>query len=350
MRHTAAKALAAIAITSALTTLAAAPALADPSVTPAAQDIVGAGSDTTQALVNQFSTDYNAHLTSIGDTTSPRLYSWDATGTSPITPKTGGNSITRPNGSGSGINALNGNTNTTLDFARSSRAPQTGDLTTDDFVAFAKDAVTWSATSTTDAPANLTTADLAGIYQCTITDWNQITDISGYTGPDAIIKPYLPQTGSGTRSFFLSAIGGGTAVTPGSCVTSGPEENEGTDAALNDNDVIFPYSVGHYVGQLNGHNTTTDNVGVLVLQQIDGNSPLTSANKLDSGFAGGQYGRVLYNVVRNGDWTATSTQATALHNIFGSTGWICSTAGKADITSYGFLALPGAACGSISHV
>lgn len=242
MRHTAAKLFAVAAIATAFTTVAAGSALADPTVTPAAKDIVGAGSDTTQAVVGQFSTDYNAFLAGKGDTTSPRLYSWDATGSSPITPKTGANTITRPNGSSAGISALNANTKTTLDFARSSRSPQTGDLTTDDFVAFAKDGVAWAANGTGNAPANLSTSDLVGIYTCTITNWNQITDVSGYTGPNATIKAYLPQINSGTRAFFLKALGGGTtSITPGTCVQAyTPEENEGTDPVYTDANAVTP--------------------------------------------------------------------------------------------------------------
>ncbi|MFD7639393.1 PstS family phosphate ABC transporter substrate-binding protein [Kitasatospora sp. NPDC059795] len=340
MRHTAAKALAAVAITAALTTVAAVPASADPTVTPAAKDIVGVGSDTTQALFTKFSADYNATIPAT-DTTTPRLYSWDATGTSPITPKTGGATIARPNGSGAGISALAANTNATLDFARSSRAAQATDPSTLDFIAFAKDAVTWSATVNGHAPANLTTANLVDIYTCAKTDWSQ------FGGTAGTIKAYLPQSGSGTRSFFLQALGN---ITPGNCVVSGPEENEGTDSAFTGNlDAIFPYSVGHYVGQLNGHTTATDAPGQLTLRNINGVTPLTATNTLNPAFAGGSYGRVLFNVVRDADYTATTTQGTALRAIFSNGGWICSTAGRNDIASYGFLNLPATGCGVIIH-
>ncbi|GGQ65272.1 PstS family phosphate ABC transporter substrate-binding protein [Kitasatospora griseola] len=340
MRHTAAKALAAVAITAALTTVAAVPAMADPAVTPAAKDIVGVGSDTTQALFSKFSTDYNATLPAT-DTTTPRLYSWDATGTpSTITPKTGGASIPRPNGSGAGIGALNTTTNTTLDFARSSRAAQATDPSTFDFIAFAKDAVTWSAPTGGYAPNNLTTANLVDIYTCVKTDWSQLGGTAG------AIKPYLPQTGSGTRSFFLQAIGN---ITPGACVTSTPEENEGTDPVFANLGSVFPYSVGHYVGQLNGHASGNDAPGVLTLRNINNVPPLTTTKTLNPAFAGGSYGRVLFNVVRDGDYTANTTQGTALRAIFSPTGWICGTTGRADIASYGFLNLPGTGCGAIIH-
>ncbi|MFE0464996.1 PstS family phosphate ABC transporter substrate-binding protein [Kitasatospora sp. NPDC058965] len=352
MRHTAAKLFATLAIATSLATVAAGSALADPSGTPAAQDLVGVGSDTTQAVLGQFSTDYNASLTAAHDTTSPRLYSWDATGTSPITTKTGATSITRPNGSSNGVTALNTYTNTTVDFARSSRAPQTGDLTTDDFVAFAKDAVSWAGNATGNAPANLTTADLKAIYTCAKTNWNQITDIAGYTGPNATIKAYIPQNGSGTRSFFLKAINGGTgSVTLGSCVQSyTPEENEGTDSVFNDANAVFPYSAAHYIGQLNGHTTTTDNKGYLSLRSVDGTNPISSG-ALNATFAGTNYGRVVYNVFRDAEWNGTNTQATAIQNVFGPLGWICNdtTAGN-DISSYGFLALDFGVCGSVTHL
>ncbi|MFD8597832.1 substrate-binding domain-containing protein [Kitasatospora sp. NPDC059646] len=340
MRHTAAKALAAVAFTAALTTVAAVPAVADPAGLPAAKDIVGVGSDTTQALFTKFSADYNATIPA-SDTTTPRLYSWDATGTSPITPKAGGSTIARPNGSGAGIGALNTTTNTTLDFARSSRAAQATDPTGLDFIAFAKDAVTWSAVSGGHAPANLTTANLVDIYTCAKTNWSQ------FGGTAGTIQPFLPQSGSGTRSFFLQALGN---ITPGSCVVSGPEENEGTDSRLLTNaDAVFPYSVGHYVGQLNGHTTATDAPGNLTLRNLNGVSPLTTTNTLNPAFAGGSFGRVLFNVVRDADYTAATTQGTALRNIFSNTGWICSTAGRSDISSYGFLNLPTTGCGVIIH-
>jgi ABC-type phosphate transport system substrate-binding protein len=350
MRHTAAKLLAAAAIATALTTAVAGSALADPTVTPAAKDIVGAGSDTTQAVVGQFSTDYNAYLTGKGDTTSPRLYSWDATGSAQITPKTGASTLNRPNGSSAGISALNSTTSTTLNFARSSRSPQTGDLTTDDFVAMAKDGVSWAANGTGNAPADLSTADLVGIYSCTITNWNQIKDETGYTGPNATIKAYLPQASSGTRAFFLKALGGGTnSLTPGACVQAyTPEENEGTDAVFQDANAVAPYSAAHYIGQVyGGHTTQTDAPGPLTLRTVDGINPITAGHTLNPTYTATNYGRTVYNVVRAADWTGG---VPALKTIFGTAGWICLNAtAKADLASYGFQTLPLGQCGSVTQ-
>ena len=349
MRRTVAvtRLLSSVALATSLASLAGGTALADPSVVPAATDIVGAGAQTTQGLLNQLSIDYNASLVGLGDTTSPRLHSWDADGSTMIVPKAGAQPINRPQGATGGEAWLNVGIQNILDFARVDRAPQAVYPASDIFVAFAKDAVTWSATTTgSNAPANLTTADLRGIYNGTYTTWSQITDIPGYTGPNVAIKPYLPQSASGTRSFFLKAIG---VTTLGATIVTGPQENQGTDPVLNDPNVIFPYSVGHYIGQVHGgHSSGADAAGPLGLRDINGLAPVTPEHTITKNFANPTYGRVLYNVVRNAEWVAADAHGTALRNIFGTSGWIC-TNGAADITGYGFLVLPGG-CGSTTHV
>ncbi|MEV7600629.1 substrate-binding domain-containing protein [Kitasatospora sp. NPDC089797] len=316
-------------------------ASADPAV-PQARDLVGVGAQTTQALLNRFAADYNASLGS--DTTSPRLYSWDATGTSPIITKGGATPIVRPDGAVAGIKALAATTGETVDFARSDRGPKAKDPYGLDFVVFAKDAVTWSATRTGNAPAQLTPAQLNAIYSCTTVTWNQISS----SLPATAIKPVLPQADSGTRSFFLSAIGNPTL---GGCVTTGPEENEGTDPSLGDPNVVFPYSVGHYLGQTVGnHGTATDAPGNLTLRNVViGSSTLTPVtnNQIDPNFANTLFGRMLYNVFRDAEWTATDAHGTAIQNVFGPSGWICNDpTAAADLASYGFLAAPAVACGS----
>src|SRR5215470_18231415 len=234
------------------TALAMGPALADPpkGVTPKETDVVGVGSDTLQFLLDQFSFDYNKTHSS-----GAKLYSWDAlnpvTGlTDNIKEKAGCASTPRPNGSSAGVAALAANTKTgdgkhfCVDFARSSRARASTDPAKGPggilFVALAKDAVTWSTHATTNAPANLTTTQLNGIYSCTITNWNQVGGKSG------TINAQLPQTSSGTRAFFLKAIG---LVNPGPCVNSTAEENEGINPALKGPNTIFPYSVGKFIAE-----------------------------------------------------------------------------------------------------
>ncbi len=359
MRSIAAKLFATLAIATSLATVAVGQASADPNILPtlpAAQDIVGVGSKNTQLVLDQLSADYNSFLGA--GSTLPHLYSWDATdptgggSTTIANTKTGSASnIPRLNGSSAGTNALAFSfTNTTVDFARSSKYTG-GEPTGLSLVWFAKDGLAWAGSKTGNAPANLTTADLKGIYAGTILNWNQITDIPGYVGPNATIKAYLPPTTSDTRSFFLTAINGGvTPLIPGATIITGPEEDEGTNAVFSDPNVIFPYSAAHYIGQLNGHKTTTDDIGNLSIRSVNGTSPLTgTTSTLNPAFTASAYGRRVYNVFRTSEYNGTTTQSTALLAIFGSTGWICSNAtATADLKSYGFQVLPPAACGTIT--
>jgi ABC-type phosphate transport system substrate-binding protein len=266
------KLLAGAAATATLVTLTAGPAFADPpsGTVPRATDVVSVGSNTTQYLFDQLSNEYNkAHKG--GD---PLWYSWDATNPTTgaigdqIVTKAGCASIARPDGSGQGKSALETNarpsgntTNYCIDFARSSSgrsstdpACATGGIC---YVSLAGDAVTWAdrnaASGGTDAPANLSVAQLVKIFTCQDTNWKQVG------GKSAPIEAYLPQTSSGTRSFFLLALGGGTTpITPGTCVSDLPtsefpdgtlEENEGNNTVFDSPEAIFIYSVGDYIAQ-----------------------------------------------------------------------------------------------------
>ena len=358
MRSVFGKLTAAVGVAATALTLTMGPASADPpaGVVPKATDVVSVGSDTIQAYDNGLSAAYNA--------TAPasKYYSWDATGSTPITPKAGALSIARPNGSSAGIAELAAVSHTTVDVARSSRAPIQGtDPNTDLFIAFAKDAVGWSgftstSTVTTDSPSTLSVTDLQGIYgTCAITNWNQVTDIPGYTGPNAAIKAYLPQSSSGTRKFFLSALG---ITTPGSCVQAyTPEENEGTDAVFNNPAVVYPYSIAHYIGQVyNGKGSGTDEPGFLdALRSVKFSSTSTIAqitNKLiTTAFANSIFGRNVYHVVRSADWNS-AVQGPPLKALFDKStgtpaGYVCSN--PTLITSFGFLALSSTQCGTQSH-
>lgn len=390
-------------------TLTGGAAMADPTSTPRAQDIVGVGSDTIQYLFDQFSHDFNKGLA----TSAAHLYSYDATGTANITPKSGCSSITRPDGSGAGISALeggqgiSGGTKECIDFARSSRGRTSTDplCTTSGgicFVNLAGDAVTWAARSAsaggTDAPTTLSLTQLKNIYTCKTRNWANVG------GKSATIKPFLPQSASGTRSFFLTALGGGTTpITPGSCVSDGAtsqfpggtiQENEGQDAMLNDAAAIFPYSVADYLAQAYHEATCTSGCGgtvsdnpvcaakapenlfgcnetggtapagqavkaVLSLMKIQGTSPTTPATlpgepvppkvnntpKVNKAFDK-SFQRVVYEVVR-ADTTTSDHIPAYLEPFFSSSGWTCSNATAIkDVKDYGFLVLP--TCGAAS--
>jgi ABC-type phosphate transport system substrate-binding protein len=323
-------------------------------IIPATFDVIGVGSNTTQFVLDQISLDYNKTVpTSKHSAANPYLYSWDAVGSAKITTKGGCSPIVRPNGSGAGLKALTANTKVgrffCIDFGRSSSgraitAPPPGPNGVA-YVAFARDAVTYATRTArfggTDAPGNLTTADLTKIYTCAAGARNW----KAFGGKNATIKPILPQANSGTRSFFLKTIG---VASPGGCVTTGPEENEGVNPILNNAAVIYPFSVGSYVAQAfhPGNKFGKNQVGVLGLNKINGIAPL-SGRVINHAFAVSAFGRTVFNIVR----TISKTRITpGLVKIFGSRaqkGFLCSSPVAAkDITNYGFLNWP--TCGSLS--
>ncbi len=323
----------------------ASPAFGDPpaGVTPKATDTVGVGSDTTQFFMDQIALAYD------GKSPAPfrKVYSWDATGTSPIVTKTGATAIPRPDGSGAGISALVNNTSTTVDFARSSRGRGSSDPFNINFVAFAKDAVSVATQSVTNSPAGFTTQQLQDIFTCSATKWNQVGGTSTGT-----IKPFLPQSGSGTRSFFESAIGI-TDAQVGGCVTTGVQENEGTDSRLADRNAIFPYSVAKWIAQVYhsgaGQNDFgTDDHGTTKLHRVNGTVPTrgTAPNVTINPNYTATFQRVVYNVVRK-DTSTTDTIPAYLENVFGHSGFICAQA-RQIIKNYGFLPLTTGQCGAVS--
>jgi len=310
----------------------------DPPTVPPKSNVVGVGSDTTQDVMgldsgtlatSGFAANYNA--------TNPNqeLWSWDATGSATIVPSETCAEITRPNGSSAGITALLSDEATgaeCIDYARSSRVKNTatdGDLV---FVPFARDGVTWATFpraeggTTFNAPVTLTTAQLNDIYECTVTNWNQVG------GKNATIKPFLPQSGSGTRSFWLTAIG---VTTPGTCVDQSVQENSGEAIpAVDRPNSIAPYSIAKHLAQTNG--IGDDLRDGIVLKQIDGIKPVVN-NKLNTSFPA-NYLRDVFNVLKPADLTKKS-----ISKIFSTTGYICK---HPEITkTFGFAALKGTACG-----
>ena len=224
--------------------------------------VTAAGSDTTQAVMAAVlaryagpSGDQTANIPAVptgsgfvvpaDSTCGQRLYV--VSGTPPT-------SYTAPNGSGAGKNALKDPTNLTngcIDIARSSSGPGASDPAAFRYFGFAKDAVSWAAFNGGHAPASLSKAQIKSVYDCTFTNWS---DLGGTAGP---IQRYLPQAGSGTRSFFIANIldaSDPTTVSGPSCpAVKTVEENKGDQIALADQaGAIFPYSAGQWIAQANG--------------------------------------------------------------------------------------------------
>ena len=310
--------LATTAVTaSAATMIAAAPASADPAATPDANDIVGVGSATTEnALDNLADGAAGIPGSNAGRTASDALLaSFDTEGSATITLRTtSSGTITRPVGSGAGKALLfGGSNNPDVSFARSSSALSATEVSGGlKAFPFALDtlgmAVSGSVAS--HAPAGLSGAQILDIYKGTTTNWNEVG------GTNGTIKPYIPQAGSGTRSFFdaqLKALNNGVAVTYGLDVNDTMHEN--TDTVLaSDPDAIAPFSVGK---QQTLYPTTV------------------KLESLTNGSSGWSAQRALYNVVRSSD-LADGTIGPRLQAIFGEDGFVCSTAARGLIEAAGF--------------
>jgi ABC-type phosphate transport system substrate-binding protein len=385
------KIVASVASVATVAVFAAGPALADPAKTPRPQDIVTVGANTTQSLFDQLSVSYNKTVT----TSATRLYTYDTTGSTDITPKTGCTPIVRPNGSGAGKTALEQSQSLTsgtgwcVDFARSASNRSASDPACATsgicYVDLAGDAVDWTTTANSDAPASLTVAQLQKIYECSVTNWSKVG------GKSAPIEAFLPQTQSGVRTFFLAAIG---VTTPGSCVSDGAtsqfpagtiQENEGQDPVLNSPEAIFPYSVADWISQAYRSAACTSGCGGTVsdnpvcapsgaenkygcnltgalttLGEIQGTKPTTpwpppaqpvppkvnDTVKISTHFDV-TFQRIIFDIVRYG--TSANPIPGYLQPILGPTGYACSTAGVKYIKDYGFLALSSGenACGDL---
>jgi len=353
--------------------------------TPPEDAAVGVGGDALQSLIDQFSGDYNATLT-----TAPRrgLYSWSDTNPTTgaigdkITPKANCGPILRPDGSSNGIRQLimfevtSDHKYDCLNFASSSRARNALDppFTTGGiaFVELAEDAVAWATPATTDAPKTLTPAQLVRIYTCQVTKWQQVG------GKKGAIQAFSPQSGSGTLAFLEAVLD----FTPGPCVNSlnnTLQDGDGVNPVLNHPGTIYIYSVGQYIAQryhsakcLNSSCTPNsrgvvctpsgtqntfgcDRHGPMVLKEIDGIAPTTGTGRnttINPKFPA-TFDRTLFDVVPFDPNTSDHIPGPEpgkrggvdLEKIFGSSGWACtSKTAKADIKNYGFVSL-GSNCG-----
>ncbi len=364
------------------------PALADPpsGVTPTLCSVVGVGAESTQQVMDAIADHY--------DTTHPaakcKLYSWDAV--SPVTGAAGGTiitkgsgstdttcMITRPDGSAAGLTALaTGATDDghpCIDYARSESGPSSTSPSGFVWVGFGQEAVTWTTTTkAAGAPATLTARQLFLVYECKDRTWASV----GGTGTDKIV-PAVPQSSSGTRAFFLAAIGDPAL---GSCVVNGSvdvpgdplnpvplEENTAVSAKdsggdyytgnayffAHDPNALYPYSASDWIAQQpapagGGHATKSfGSTGVIGPQEISGISPITvgSPDTISGTFISGTETSVftlfVFNVVPNvGTATAPAIASGPITTFFGPKGVVCGS--STIIKGYGIRNL-GSMCG-----
>ena len=299
-------------------------AMADPSGTPTFRDLAGTGSDTTQGVMNALS-----QVITIGGVKV--IGSYDAATAPGQTISTKSTpactNITRPSGSGAGVDALVASIqagNGCLQFARSSaNDASTRPGTNLTYIPFAVDALAYATRTGTSVPKSLTIAQLQQVYNCQI----------------ASIQPMLPQFGSGTRKFFLTSLGftdaaDFTSQTGHTCIkqvdANGNPLLENTGNLLTAANQIEPYAISQYIAQASREEP--DVHGNTVLGEIDGKLPLL-LNPASTMV------RDVYNVVPNSQIGA----GTETNQVFvGSTSLVCTNA--ATIQRLGFGTNPN--CGS----
>lgn len=249
------------------------------------------GSDTTQDVWNGLTND-GAPLSAIAN-----YDAFDGSGvaadTQLIKTKSNGIWFTRPAGSGNGVRSLTAAwdpakpqwknktlANEEVDFARSSSGPSAAgtDLT---YIPFARDAVSIAInTSTGISAVNLTTGQIKELYTGVDDTANDVVTFDGTGKPlltGIAVQPKIPQQGSGTRSFFLTAAG----VTAAQFATyisdpagaAGLPENS-TAAIPNGGDLI-PFSAAQWIAQSNGATTAPAALTNVELASINGQAPTT---------------------------------------------------------------------------
>jgi ABC-type phosphate transport system substrate-binding protein len=364
-------------------------------VTPNPWDIVGAGSETISYVSDQLS--YNYDLGIKKDTTkTPYLYDWDAVPpsnvndtTQKVTLKRGCKNF-RPDGSSAGITDLKsygsvkykGKSYPCINFARSSRGRNSTTPPLDPscskggdcFVYLAGDVVTYATTKVTNVPNNLTKAQLAEIFGCSIPaahgfaegTWGALLG-AGAKDPTGKPDPLVPQQGSGTLKFFMETALGLATDTEPSCgslagvtkLSAQPEENEGVSKVFliggkpNPN-VLYPYSIGAYVAQeahsaKPGKNPTKkqnrfgrDVTGVLFLDGINHIAPTVKVKGVpvvNGKWNSTVFHRYVYDVVpfssARGNFHGIPPQ---LVKIFGPKGYECKQ--STVLKNYGFEPTP----------
>jgi ABC-type phosphate transport system substrate-binding protein len=302
------------------------PASADPTGAPTLRALPGVGSDTTFNVMNGLS-----EVVQIGGV--KQIASYDPIpASSLISPTSAANcqNLTRPNGSSAGRSALlnsltPGNAifgcyawgrSSSLNIAAVPAA--TGGLT---YVPFGVDAFTYAVAKDSDIPRDLDLDTVKSIYRC---------EVPG-------LLPYIPQSGSGTRQYWLQQMGITEAQVTSTftCikdVKSGNIVQEHDGRVLTAKNEIVPFSIANFVAQ--GAGVQADLRGIADLGNMDGKSPLVASDTVT-------LKRSVYNMV------PTSKLGTApWSTVFvGSNSLICQNPDT--IKKFGFGTTP--SCGDTSQ-
>jgi hypothetical protein len=368
------------------------PASADPGT-----NYVAVGSNTTQSIMDAFAA-----------TTGGLVGSYDA-----VDPVTGGTLDTvnafenngsssklqaflRPNGSGDGFTALRYSNDSgvsltpydsgttaqmpakgAITFSRSSASPTSvagaANLSTTgqyQWIPFAYDNVAVSTgPSTAITHANLFTfADLTTLYKnCGtvaeggVTYWPLGSPVTKPAGA-VTIDLYVPQSGSGSRNFWLDEFTGQHSSLP-ACVfdteQAGPnvgkslEENNGTIDS-DDPNAIFPYSAGQWLFQKSAGGTGDLRDGAVLNPVVVSGTAISPLNAAGTALNTTTFPifRELYNVFITSQVTGSTADPNLVGMFVGPNSALCQSTGI--IKSFGFVSLASSTqapdpCGSTSN-
>ncbi len=336
-----------------------------------------------------------------------------------IVTQSGATAFVRPNGSGNGRDTLraaigqastasvksyacvlSGGSSVTLNaadvkglvqYARSSGGPSVADTTavgTLTYIPFAKDAVSVAVSPTSKIPAltfgrsavNTSFGSVTGkveptlwaIFTCKAT--KVIVPDSGdaflandsYTGPGTAhdLHVYIPQSGSGTRSFWIGKFNvTETNITDNaanaSCLkavisggSTGVQEHNGA-AVGSDDYAIMPFSVPQFVAQNNG--VVTSRINGAVIRGINGVPATTGTGSnialnptFTTASGSSMLGRLVYHIVPSRE---ADDPTSLIHEVFvGTSSKVCQA--SSTISTYGFARLTAtrgsSACGDTS--
>jgi hypothetical protein len=357
-------------------------ALADPP-SGTFRTYVAVGSDTIQDVWNGLSN-------SGGALAADSIASYDAFPQgSYIQTQSGGNSWLRPSGSTAGVKflsaAVNGGTWPTptgsavvpasaASFARSSSGPVSGSGLT--YIPFARDAVSVAFHTTTGLTSlNITTSQLTELYSGVNNPSNDTSTpgsgasvdvaVSG-TGATATatiagvaVQPKIPQPDSGTRKFFLGAIGVATPAVYIEPTASTLAENTG--ASIPNAGDLIPFSVAQWIAQVKGTQSSTIGTPAptgYAIASVNGLAPTTGSGASTApgalfGHATGglfdvvpgtgvdasnKFERDTYNVIPTSFKTGTVAQQN-LYTILGDQFGDLVQNGQSTLGTYGFGAL-----------
>ena len=236
--------------------------------------LAGVGSDTTERVMNGLAGDTSTFAgITIGGTKV--IASYDASPAGNIQTKATGCTFPRPSGSGNGVTRLVTERNAVsgcLQFARSSAndsGSRNGQHLT--YIPFAVDAVAYAVRNDSAVSRRLSKDTLKKIYNCELTP-----------AQAANFKPLLPQSGSGTRRFFLTLLGledvpNYTTLHP--CVSDKDANNnpllENSGKLLSDPKHLVPYSDAVWISQTARTPGVDPDDGKTYLGNIDGTNSLT---------------------------------------------------------------------------